>query len=267
MPINVETGNQNDGTSASNFNHTLTTKARRMVVIMAGIEQEDHLSALSYGSNSLLNGEINIVASAEATAGAGNFQRMYCILDTDLDSGGGAQTVSASGPGGGEWDIGVIEINDVAQVVPSGANIDTTITGNGNNSISSSCTAQEASVIIGQTGHGTSGQAMTPSGTGTWSTLVEKSGASERFANRYQIFSTAGSKTYTESWGGGGTRSAQIMASFEEDEGGGGGIADPNSMWLGFNFRTLWEAWKARPRTPTWARRASGLFVPRRLAA
>ena len=220
MAQSIENGNYALGDSSANFNHTLVAGTSRIVVLMAGCEGELHLTTLEYGAATLANGRVQVIGSAEATAGAGNFQRMYAVLEADLPSNG-SNTIVASGPAGPTWDIGVVQLNETVQAIPAGANLDTTIVGNGSNSITSTATAQANSIMLGQTGHGLSGQPTTASGTGTWSTLAEQAGTSQRVAQRYQQFvSSAGSKTLTESWGGGGTRAAQILASFEESSGG-----------------------------------------------
>lgn len=259
MAQTIETGNIATGTSASNFNHTVSSNSRRVVVICAGIEGEQILTSLGYGSASLGSG-VETIATIIETAGAGNTQGLYCVLDSDIGASG-SKTVSASGPAG-TYDLTVVELWDTEQVVPSGANVDTSSVGNGNTSVTSTATAQADSMMVSTTGHGSSGSAMTPSGTGTWSTLSERAGSSERFANRYQQFTaSAGSKTLTETWGS-GTRAAQVLASFAEDTGSGGGTLGAQSKRAlfigGMNFGFL------PPLLAGFLRKAtkSGLWLP-----
>lgn len=238
MAQTVVTANIAEGDSDSSFSHTATGNARRMVVLAAGIEDDVVISDLNYGSNSLGSG-IETVATVIAAFGAGNTQGLYCVLDADIGAAG-SKTVSSSDGG---YAITVVELYDTAQVVPSGVNIDSNGDGPSVSSISSTATAQANSVAVTTTGHGLSSTPMTPSGTGTWSTLSERQGGGARFANRYQQFTAgAGSKTITETWSG-STRTAQVIASFEEDTGSGPVPPDPlKSLFVAHNFAAVLAA-------------------------
>ena len=230
--VNIETGNVAQGNAGGTTSHTLTTKENRGVIVLIDDESETQASAVTYNSVSM-----TLVDSSTATTGAGNASSMWFILDADLPVGGASYNVSVTGLDSGA-SVSVVELNNVAQVIPSGSAVDTTETGATNTSSATITAPSGDSISVGVLGQGAwaaSQLASPPTGTGTWTRLfaINTPPSSAEFGCGYQKWTTSGSKTYTESLGVGTNwyRSSQIHAVFAA-----AGAAADNAPFFGCNF-------------------------------
>ena len=109
-------------------------------------------------------------------------------------------------------------MNNVAQVIPSGAAVDTNETGDVATSSTTVTAANDYSISVGALGFGndTASFDNPPSGTGTWTRLFEIYGppTSAWYGGAYQKWTSSGSKIYTETADMTWFRASQIQAVF-----------------------------------------------------
>jgi hypothetical protein len=212
---NVEVGNIAQGNAGSTTSHTLTTKENRGVIVLIDDESQSHATGVTYNGVSM-----TLVCQDTSTQGAGNAASMWFILDADLPTGGASYNVSVSGLDSGA-SVTVIEVNGIAQVIPSGAAVDTNNTGNVSTSSTTVTAPAGNSVSVGCLGYGndTATFISPPTGTGTWVrpfSPIYGPPTSAWLGAAYQYWTTSGSKTYTESADGNWFRSAHLHAVFAE---------------------------------------------------
>jgi len=209
--VNIEIGNLAQGNAGSSVSHTLTTSANRIAIVLIDDESTSQASGVTYNSVAMTR-----VAYSTATAGAGNASSMWVILDADLPAGGTSYNVVVSGLDSGA-SVTVVEINNVAQVIPTGSQVDTTESGDVSSSSTTVTAPDGNSISVGALGYGNDTATFnSPSGTGTWTRLFTIYGppSSAWYGGAYQAWTTGGSKTYTESVDTTFFRASHIQAVF-----------------------------------------------------
>jgi len=211
----IETGNIAQGNAGSTTSHSLTTKDNRAVIVMIDDESQSHATGVTYNGTSM-----TLVCQDTSTQGAGNAASMWCILEDDLPAGGSSYNVSVSGLDSGA-SVTVVEVNGIAQVIPSGAAVDTNNTGNVSTSDTIATAPSGNSISVGCLGYGNDVAVFVspPTGTGTWTRMfspIYNPPSSAWLGAAYQYWTTSGSKTYTESADRGWFRSAHLHAIFAE---------------------------------------------------
>ena len=214
-PVGIETGNVAQGTAGGTTAHTLTTSSNRAVLVLVDDESTTQATGVTYNGVAM-----TLVASSTATTGAGNASSMWMILEADLPVGGASYNVSVSGLDAGA-SVSVIELNNVAQVIPSGSAVDTTETGAVLTSTATVTAPEGKSLSVGCLGQGAYAAVTLnspPTGTGTWTRLftIGDPPSSAELGCGYQRWTTSGSKSYTETASGGPNwfRASQIHAVF-----------------------------------------------------
>ena len=227
--VNIETGNIAQGNAGGSTSHTLTTSDNRGVIVLIDDESTSQASGVTYNGAAM-----TLVVSSTSSVGAGNASSMWFILDADLPAGGSSYNVVVSGLDSGA-SVTVVEINNVAQIIPTGSAVDTTESGDVSSSSTTVTAPDGDSISIGALGYGndTASFDNPPTGTGTWTRMFEIYGppASAWYGGAYQAWSTAGSKTYTESVDTSFFRASHIQAVFAAYS----AVSD-NAPFFGCNF-------------------------------
>lgn len=210
-PVVIETGNLSGGTCGSSFNHTLTGNANRLVLVLIDDESQTQATGVTYNGVAMTP-----IAASTSTVGAGNASSIWGILNSSLPAGG-TYAVSVSGLDAGAY-AQCVELNNVAQVIPSGAAVDTTETGAVATTTATATAPSGDSIGVGCAGHGNDGTPFNnpPTGTGTWTRLFSNFNppSSCYFVGAYQNFTTSGSKNYTETSSAAWNRASQCLAIF-----------------------------------------------------
>ena len=165
----IETTNLAQGNAGGTTSHTLTTNANRGVIVLIDVEGTSQATGVTYNSVAMTQ-----VVSSTSSVGLGNASSMWFILDANLPAGGASYNVSVSGLSSAA-SVTVVELNNVAQVIPSGAAVDTNETGDVATSSTTVTAANDYSISVGALGFGndTASFDNPPSGTGTWTRLFE----------------------------------------------------------------------------------------------
>lgn len=210
--VNIELGNLGTGTDTP-FSHTLTDSENRGVLVFLDDEGTVQPTQVTYDGVDMTQ-----VVSATSTVGAGNVSAIWFILDEDLPASAGSYTVDVIGAFGGDMGVVVVEVNNVAQVIPAAAQYDDADAG----AVATiSCTATSPNTLamcMGVAGHGNDATAFdaTPSGTGTWTRMTTgiNPPTSAHMVTAYQE-GLSGSVTYTETSAAAWNRASQCLAIFE----------------------------------------------------
>jgi hypothetical protein len=209
--ISIETGNIAQGNAGSTTSHILTTSLHRGVIVLIDDESTSQASGVTYNGVAM-----TLVTYSTSTVGVGNASSMWVILEANLPAGGSSYNVVVSGLDSGA-SVTVVEINNIAQVVPSGAQVDTTESGDVSSSSTTVTAPTGESISVGALGYGNDVATFnSPSGTGTWTRMftIYNPPTSAHYGGAYQIWSTGGSKTYTESVDTTFFRASHIQAVF-----------------------------------------------------
>lgn len=210
--VNVEVANLATGNSGTPVSHTLTAKANRGVLVF--IDQESTTQATGVTYNSI---PMTRVVFSTSAVGVGNASSIWAILQSQLPVAAGSYSVAVSGLGATAG-VAVVEINNVAQVIPSGTAIDTNETGDVSTSTATITAPSGDSLAVGCAGLGNDVTTFNtpPSGTGTWTRLFTMYAppTSAHFVGAYQKFSSSGAKNYTETSPATWFRESQCLAVF-----------------------------------------------------
>jgi len=208
----VELDNIATGNAGASVSHTLTDKDHRVVLVFVDDESETQASGVTYDGEAMTQ-----VVASTSTPGAGNASSMWAILDADLPGSAGSYSVVVSGLDAGA-SVTVVELNNVAQIIPTGNRIDNTETGATNVSTSTATAGPRDSIAVGALGMGDTADTILdpPTGTGTWTRLFSNDASSARYKGAYsKLFNNPGDKDYTETGSSSDWfRSSQTLAIF-----------------------------------------------------
>lgn len=209
----IELGNLANGIAGTPFNHTLTAANNRGVVIMLDCENTNFASSVTYnGANATL------VESAQSVVGAGNTSEIWVYFPPDALAAG-VYTVSVTHTNTSRVGVRVVELNNIAQVVPTGTLIDNDDQGAASSLTTVTTAPAGPYIAIGIAGHGEDATSFdpTPGGTGTWNRFFDDINppTSAHFVGVHQIFSGGeGAITYTETVSSPWNRASMCQALF-----------------------------------------------------
>jgi hypothetical protein len=205
--VNIETSNIATGNGGASLSHTLTAEDNRIVLVFVADESTNHPSGVTYNGVAMTS-----VVQSTNTDSLGNASSIWAILDSSLPGSSGSYSVTVSGMDSGA-SVTCIEINNAAQVIPSGAQIDTN---ENTSSTTSTCTITAPSgdsTTFGIHCNGSGGLTLTPSGTDTTIRLFENDASSTDTVGAYSNHTTSGSKNLTET-AGSWNRCSHAVANF-----------------------------------------------------
>lgn len=227
--VNVEVANLRSGNSGTPISHPLTNKANRGVLVFIDQESTTQATGVTYNSVAMTR-----VVYSTSAVGTGNASSIWMILNSQLPVAAGSYSVAVSGLGATAG-VSVVEINNVAQVIPTGSAIDTNETGAVSTTTATVTAPSGESLAMGCAGHGNDPTPFnaTPSGTGTWTRLFTRLNppTSAHFVGAYQAFSSSGAKNYTETSAAAWNRASQCLAIFA-----GFVASSANSPFFGCTF-------------------------------
>lgn len=202
------------GVAGTPFNITLTGAASRGVVVMVDSESTSHSTSVTVNGASA-----TLVVDAQNTTGAGNSSDLWVYFPPDALPAG-SYAVSVSHPTGGAAGVRAVELNNIRQVVPSGAQVAEDDAGAASSMTSTPTIPAAASIAVGIAGHGNDSQPFngSPSGDGTWTRLFNgiNPPTSAHFVGAYQLFDGGeGAQDYTETAAAPWNRASQCVAVFE----------------------------------------------------
>lgn len=212
--IGVESGNVATG-SGSGFNHTLTAKGARQVWAWTTEENTGNATAMTYNGVNMTN----VLTLSRLAGGTTLYSSLWVILDKNLPAAAGSYAISGTFANAGRTGITVVEVNNVAQVVPSGAQVDSDTEGDvTSNTINADAFECGETVGLGWIGIGQSTEVLTVSGTGTWNRLNQQASppTSARMGSSWQVFTSGGSKNNTESTTGGWARACHGLVMVQQ---------------------------------------------------
>lgn len=172
------------------------------------------ISAFTYGTASLANGQVIVAGQAGVGSGA-NF-RAWIAYVKEANLPGGAQTPTAtwSHTMTGSDLIMCFTLGSINQTTPVDGSGVTEIHGSGTDPWTGSLTIAANTIQILVHGHRGSGNGSTP-GAG-WTEIQDTSNGSSRSVAQYATGRPAGSLTYTSDLASGGVTGALVAVSFAE---------------------------------------------------
>jgi len=226
--IGVESGNVATG-SGTLTAHTLTAKGARQVYVWTVEEGTGNPTGVTYDGAAMTN----VVSFSRLAGGNTIYLSLWVINQTALPAAAGSYNVVSSGGSPGRTGLTILELNNVAQVTPAGAQLTTdTEPDVMTNTISATAFECGETVALGFIGIGASGSTFNnpPTGTGTWTRLNQQAAppTGARQGSSFQVFTASGgSKSHTETSVAGWIRAGHLLAMVQQ--------AQSNPM-MGANF-------------------------------
>ena len=213
-PITIETGGVATGNDDTPFNITVTGNDNRGVIVMVAAEDPTtYPSAVTVGGASATN-----IRNETNTAGAGNSTSMWVVFENQLGASG-AKSVAVTYGGADQAGVVAVEIHGWDQVLPTGAAEDGDNGASVTSFSTSVTTSADDSVSIEVASHGEDPTAFNAAPTGDVTnrlTTMYNPPNSAQMVTGYEVHSTSGTKTATESAPSSVNRGSMIHAIFNE---------------------------------------------------